>query len=122
MKLPVSTYISGTIVDVDFPYHDGNEKSKVRPAVVISYDDSVTNVALLQVTSHTPRTEFDYEISDYEGTGLYKEPSVVRCNCVFSIPNTEMLQKRGVLSRKDFNSVMIIYRFRHITKKDVEHN
>ena len=36
---------------------------------------------------------YDYPIKNYQDTGLTKQPSIVRCNCVFTISNTENLQK-----------------------------
>ena len=108
MKLPVETFVSGTIVQVDFPYRDKDE-SKSRPAVVMDFDENVTHVILLQVTSHEPRTQYDYEITVYEDTGLSKEPSVVRCNCVYTIPNDQLLQKIGILTRNDLLGVELLY-------------
>lgn len=109
MKLSVSTYIQGTIVNVEYPFHDKAD-SKMRPAIVVSYDAEHTVMALLQVTSHAPRTQYDYTIREYDGTGLTKTPSVVRCDCLFLVPNTEMLQKKGTLSRADLNAVTILYK------------
>ena len=37
LKLPVETFVSGTVIQVDFPYRD-NKESKVRPAIVLDFD------------------------------------------------------------------------------------
>ena len=109
MKLPVGNFTKGTVVMVDYPYRDDINTYKTRPAIVMSYNEEITNVILLQVTSHLPRTIYDYTISDYIDTGLTIQPSVVRCNCVFTIPNSKLLQKIGNLSRKDLYSVSLLF-------------
>ena len=108
MMQPVKDYITGTVVNVDFPFQE-KEGSKERPAVVISYNENVTRVVLLQVTSKYPRTDFDYTIRDYADTGFTKQPSVVRCNAVLTVPNEKKLEKRGVLSRRDLLAVTVLY-------------
>jgi len=120
MKLPVSLFTQGTIVRVEYPFQEDKSKIKKRPAVVMSYDKDVTHVVLLKVTSHAPRTSYDYTIQEYRGTGLDKQPSVVRCNCVYTISNTENLQKLGNLSRKDLITVTLLYR-QALSQKEVEH-
>ena len=37
------------------------------------------------------------------------KPSVVRCNCVYTIPNDQLLQKIGVLTRNDLLGVELLY-------------
>lgn len=109
MDLPVGIYNIGAIVMVDFPFREDNNKYKSRPAVIIGFDNNITSVVLLQVTSHQVRTMYDYEIKEYRGTGLYKKPSVVRCNCVFTIANSKTVFKIGDLSRNDLLAINILY-------------
>lgn len=104
MQLPVEIYDLGTIVEVDFPYEEDN-RVKHRPAVVMNYDDNETCVALLKVTSKEPTSPYDYKITDYQLSKLPKNPSYVKCNCTYMIPNSTCLQKMGNLSRKDANAV-----------------
>ena len=108
MKQPAKDYIAGTVVNVEFPFQE-REGSKMRPAVVISFNKEVTRVVLLQVTSQEARTDFDYTIKDYKDTGFTKTPSVVRCNAVLTVPNERELQKKGVLSRRDLLAVNALY-------------
>ena len=108
MRLPIEVFMQGTIVRVDFPYDD-SERSKSRPAIVYSFDNTSTGVILLKVTSKEPRSSYDYEILHYEDTGLTKRPSVVKCNCVYIILNGETLEKLGNLSRQDFNNVSVLF-------------
>ena len=108
MKKPVSDYITGTVVNINFPFQE-KLGSKLRPAVVISYNESITRVVLLQVTSQNPKTEFDYTVKDYKETGFTKNPSVIRCNAVLTVPNNTELQKKGVLSRRDLLAVTALY-------------
>ena len=108
MKQPVKDYIVGTVVNVEFPFQE-TEGTKLRPAVVISFNKLYTRVVLLQVTSQSPRTKYDYTVKDYKETGFTKNPSVVRCNVVLTVPNSTELQKKGVLSRRDLLAVTILY-------------
>lgn len=108
MKLPVSVYTTGTVVNIEFPFREGDGKSKLRPAVVLNFDESTTYIVLLQVTSHSPRTNFDYTVKDYSMAGL-KQGSVVRCNNVYRINNSVLCDKRGNLSRQDLISVSVLY-------------
>ena len=109
MRQPAKDFIAGTVVNVEFPFQE-RDGSKMRPAVVISFNQDVTRVVLLQVTSQDARTDFDYTIKDYKDTGFTKNPSVVRCNAVLTVPNDQELQKKGVLSRRDFLAVSALYR------------
>ncbi len=120
MKLPVSTYVNGSVVDVEYPFREGDGRTKLRPAIVMSYDSEMTYVALLQVTTHAPRSKYDYTIKEYSGTGLPHDPSVVRCDCVYVIPNTELLQRKGVLSRDDLNAVTYLFK-QAISEKKVQY-
>ncbi len=47
MKLPASYFNAGTIVEVEYPFREDNNKSKTRPAVVMTYDDNVTKPSCL---------------------------------------------------------------------------
>lgn len=108
MKLPVSAYTNGAVVNIDFPFREDSSRSKYRPAVVIGFDENCTFVVLLQVTSHSPRTSFDYIIQDYDMAGL-NEGSVIRCNNVYKINNSALCTKRGDLSRRDLIRISLLY-------------
>lgn len=61
------------------------------------------------MTSAEPKTSYDYSVLNYEDTGLTKIPSVVRCNCIYTVPNDTNLQKIGNLSRQDWTNVAILF-------------
>lgn len=108
MRLPVSMYIQGTVIDIEFPFQGESQKNKRRPAVVTDFDDTHTMVILLKVTSHEPRTDYDYVLFDAEMAGL-KDGSVIRCNHILTVNNDLLCDKRGNLSRRDFIRVLALY-------------
>lgn len=108
MRIPVSMYIQGTVIDIEFPFQGDSQKTKRRPAVVTDFDDMHTTVILLKVTSHEPRTDYDYLLLDAGMAGL-KEGSVIRCNHILTVNNDLLCDKRGDLSRRDFIRVLALY-------------
>ena len=39
MRIPVSMYIQGTVIDIEFPFQGDSQKTKRRPAVVTDFED-----------------------------------------------------------------------------------
>ena len=70
MRIPVSMYIQGTVIDIEFPFQGDSQKTKRRPAVVTDFDDMHTTVILLKVTSHEQRSDYDYFLRDSGMAGL----------------------------------------------------
>jgi mRNA interferase MazF len=71
-------YDVGDVVLVPFPYRD-RETTRTRPAVVVScsaYNDT-DDLVIAGITSHPPRSTWDYELQNWGEAGL-RLPSTVR--------------------------------------------
>lgn len=66
-------------------------------------------VIVLKVTTHMPRTAYDYTLSDPNVANL-RQGSVVRCNNIMTISNKFNCEKHGDLSRRDATIVESLYR------------
>ena len=91
------------IIVTEVPFIDDREKSKVRPAVVISSDEynkqtGFIIVAMITSAKHSKLWN-DIPITDPEAIGL-KEPSIVRMKFT-NILASEVLAKIGVLDSKN---------------------
>ena len=72
----VGNFGVGSVVNIAFKYDD-NSGFKFRPAVIISFDNVSTIVALLKITTHDVRTEYDMVVSDTQLANL-KAGSVIK--------------------------------------------
>ena len=87
---------------VKFLFLEDPARSKVRPAVCLSYDDGRMRALMAKVTSHAPREGVPGElaIADWQGAGLLK-PSCARCSQVADIPSVSVYRRLGELSDRD---------------------
>ncbi len=108
LQLPIGVFNKGAVIYIDYTFDDDNVKHKRRPAIVIDFDDNNTRVIVLKVTTHAPRTIYDYTLSDPNIANL-KSGSVVRCNNIMTIPNQFTCEKHGDLSRRDEIVVESLY-------------
>lgn len=108
IKMPIELFNTGSVIDIDFPFEDDSNKSKKRPAIVIDYNNSATRVILLKVTTHQPRTIYDYLLQNPALANLSNK-SVVRCNHICTLSNGFKCEKRGDLSRQDCMTVQLLY-------------
>lgn len=108
MSYPISTFPKGAVVYIDYPYEDAPGKSKRRPAIITDFKNNKTRVVLLKVTSHSPRTIFDYTLKNPKVANL-KDGSVVRCDKIVTVPNTKQCKLHGYLSRADLMAVEMLY-------------
>jgi mRNA interferase MazF len=72
-------YEPGDVVLVPFPYRD-RDATSTRPAVVVScraYNNQTDDLVIAGITSHPPRSSWDYELQDWSVAGLGL-PSTVR--------------------------------------------
>lgn len=104
----VGNFGVGSIVNIAFKYDD-NSGFKFRPAVIISFDNVSTIVALLKITTHSIRTEYDMVVSDAQLANL-KVGSVIRCNHVMHVSNTYKCKYRGTLCRQDIVDCTLRYK------------
>lgn len=83
---------------------------KVRPVLVIQ-DNEKTLVTVLKMTSHPSRCDYDgeYEIMDYQGTGLEKK-TVVRCSKIMLLDESSFKSRIGILQPRDIMNIINILR------------
>jgi len=108
MLLPIGAFNKGAVIYINYTFDDDNTKHKRRPAVIIDFDQNNTRVIVLKVTTHTPRTIYDYTLLDPKIANL-KTGSVVRCNNIMTISNQFTCEKNGDLSRRDALAVETLY-------------
>jgi mRNA interferase MazF len=95
----------GDVVIIDWPFAGGGG-SKPRPVVVVQNDQDngrLTNTIVAMVTSRTSRSAeptqvlVDVATPDGQQSGLHRT-SVVNCVNLFTVEQTRVLHKIGVLS------------------------
>jgi len=74
MTPPMTTFRTGEVVSVEFPFTDMLGRKR-RPGVVLAGDDS--DVLLARITTHEPRDSFDVRLDNWTTVGLPR-PSTVR--------------------------------------------
>lgn len=91
------------IYSVDFMYYSDRNESKVRPALILNIDALIT---IAEITSHEPRTKFDYFLEDWKELGLTK-PSCVRLNKIQLINPNKINKNKyiGTLSNEDIEDI-----------------
>jgi len=69
---------AGDVVLVPFPYRD-RDATSTRPAVVVSCGayNQRDDLVVASITSHAPRSSWDYRLQDWAAAGL-RLPSTVR--------------------------------------------
>ncbi len=89
--------IFGEIVLLKFPFTNG-EKQKKRPALVI-LDTEDNDIIICRITSKLYKTEFDFEIENWEKYGL-RLPSVIRLHKIASLEKNIIEQKIGKINEE----------------------
>lgn len=56
IQIPIGMLTKGSVINVEFPFDDDNNKSKGRPAIVIDFNQNNTRVIILKVTTHQARS------------------------------------------------------------------
>ena len=95
-------YSYGEIVQLDFPFTDG-EGAEGRPALVL-LDTGDDDIVVARITSHTSRDQYDIRLNDLSIAGL-SVPSVVRLHKLATIEKRLVSRRRGTLSEGDLNRV-----------------
>ena len=104
-------YDFGDVVLVPFPYRD-RAATRTRPAVVVSctaYNES-DDLVIAGITSHPPRSTWDYELQDWSASGL-RLPSTVRM-LVATVATSRVQLTIGHLTDRDWAEVQ--QRFRRV--------
>lgn len=92
-----TTFETGDIVSVEFPYSD-LRGSKRRPGLVLSCDDE--DLLLARVTTRPPREPGDVALSDWAGAALPR-PSTVRLTKLATVDRRLVLLRIGRVSDDD---------------------
>jgi len=87
----------GEIVLLKFPFTDG-EKSKRRPALILA-DTEDEDIIVCRITSKLYNSEFDFEIKNWEKTGL-KLQSVIRLHKIATLEKGLVDQSIGMIDKK----------------------
>jgi len=103
----MTSYSFGDIVLIGFPHTDLQGISK-RPALVL-YDSGDQDVLLARITTQEYLTETDYEIPDWQKSGLLAE-SYIRLGKQATIEKRFIIRKLGTLEAKDVEVLKSILR------------
>lgn len=96
---------AGDVILIPFPYRD-RAATSTRPAVIVScraYNDQLDDLVIAAVTSHRPRTSWDYELRDWAEAGL-RSSSTVRMLLATAATSRVQLSI-GQLSNRDWAEV-----------------
>lgn len=105
----LETYKSGDVVVIPFPYTDNIEKSKRRPAVVISGGEcfnahSGQLICAMITTGNSSIWPYDVKISEFKKAGLMNA-CVIRMK-LFTIDQRFMQRKVGSLHEQDYHALL----------------
>ena len=87
----------GEIILLKFPFTN-SKKYKKRPALVL-LDTNDGDIIVCRITSVLYKTEFDFEVENYEKYGL-KLPSIIRLHKIASLEKATVEQTIGTINEK----------------------
>lgn len=90
-------------------YEDQLGEGKIRPVLVLPGIENSVMVMALKMTIHPVRYGYkgEYEIIDYQGTGL-KKKTTVRCSKVLFIDLKMFKNRIGILQPRDMMNIINI--------------
>ena len=92
---------------LSFPFTNYNENKK-RPALVI-FDSGDDDLLVARITTQISRDKFDYEISNWENSGLLR-PSVIRLDKIATIEKSLILKTLGNLNDSEKSEAKKIFK------------
>ncbi len=109
MMKHLETYKQYDVIIVPFTYTDNIEKSKRRPAVIISENkrfnlETGKLVCAMITTGKSLKWSYDIEINDLKTAGL-KKPCVIRMK-LFTIDKRIVIEKIGQIEKKDRHNLI----------------
>lgn len=112
IKMPISFLRAGAVVYINYPFED-KEKSKPRPAVILSYANGKTKVVMLKVSSqgkyiNVAKYPYAYKIKDTKNAGLDKD-SYVLTNKELLVLDSVSCVCKGQLSTQDLKMVNTLH-------------
>ena len=93
----MTSFETGDIVSVEFPYSDLQGRKR-RPGLVLSGDDE--DLLLARITTRPALGEGEVALADWSGAGLPK-PSTVRLTKLATVDRRLVLRRIGRLSPED---------------------
>jgi mRNA-degrading endonuclease toxin of MazEF toxin-antitoxin module len=85
--------------------YDDIPVSKIRPVLIL---DHRVAVLCLKMTTHSPRTKHDYQVTVLQGTGLIKD-TVIRTDKMLRLSKENLIKRIGALQETD----MLLLKIRH---------
>jgi mRNA interferase MazF len=101
----MTTYATGEIVLVDFPY-SGGARAVLRPALVL-LDAGDDDFMAARITTQVHSSSYEHPIADWRGTGL-RAPSIIRLHKIATLRKTDVVKRIGKLTALDHQSVSAI--------------
>lgn len=102
-------YKQGDIVTVHYPFSDNPKKSKIRPAVVVSNEQSNSldnDVLICPVTTTVRLTPFSFPITEGDTVTPLPKNSEVRCNKVVTMRNYTIIGKYSELKPESLTGIL----------------
>ncbi len=101
------------IVLVPFPFSDLSY-SKRRPVLIISnnsYNSRFSDILVCVITSNLYKDEFSVVLNDLDlEVGILPEKSVIKCNKLFTIEQSQILKRFSVVGERKFEEVCNVIR------------
>ena len=85
-----------------FSYVNQDGTQKTRPVLIL---EQGVLIPITEITSHTPRTDKDYAIKNWEAAGLLK-PSTIRFDKVQFATENLLKDKIGHLMKEDIDKIL----------------
>ncbi len=104
----MTRYDPGSVLLIDFPF-TARKTTKRRPVLLLA-DVDPEDVVVAQVTSHTPRGEYDIPLARGKGSGLLF-PSCARIDKLATLPKADVRRTLGACSREEWRLVLAALRY-----------
>lgn len=104
-------YNQGDIIIVNYPFSDDFKKSKLRPAIIISNQNSNVldnDLLICPITTLIRASAFSYLIDENDITDALPRNSEIRCNKIATIRATLIINKISFLKLNAQNKVLTI--------------
>ena len=102
-------YLQGDIIVVNYPFSDDLKKSKLRPAIIVSNQQSNSldgDVLISPITSTIRESEFSYLLNDDDLISPLPKNSEIRCNKITTIRSTLIVNKISALKNLALENVL----------------
>jgi len=104
-------YKQGDIIIVKYPFSDAPEKSKLRPAIVVSNKASNKldhDLLICPITSTIRESAFSYPLKKDDTLKPLPKENEIRCNKIITIRDKKIEQKFTELKTKQLKKVITL--------------